>query len=102
MKKPSLTSPGSDATESRRQVLSSHSLDSTPPFTPPRAHTLAIDMVGMELNASVPDALGRMVVDRVWIDTPFPCPPKVLVKALVELVKTFPAYEGVRGVSAIA
>ena len=31
-----------------------------------------------------------MVVDRVWVDTPYPCPPKVMVKALVALGETAP------------
>jgi polyphosphate glucokinase len=60
-----------------------------------RAHTLAIDVGGTGLKASVLDARGRMIVDRVWVDTPYPCPPKVLVKALVDLVKPLPAFDRV-------
>ena len=57
--------------------------------------TLAIDVGGTGLKASVLDARGRMIVDRVRVDTPYPCSPKVLVKALVELVKPLPAFDRV-------
>src|SRR5665213_1272161 len=59
------------------------------------AHTLAIDVGGTHLKASVLDALGRMIVDKVRVETPYPCPPKVLVKALVELVKPLPKFDRV-------
>jgi polyphosphate glucokinase len=59
------------------------------------ARTLAIDVGGTGLKASVLDARGRMVVDSVRVDTPYPCPPKVLIKALVELVKPLPAFDRV-------
>ncbi len=36
-----------------------------------------------------------MVVDRVRMDTPYPCPPKVLVEALVQLVEPLPAFDRV-------
>jgi polyphosphate glucokinase len=36
-----------------------------------------------------------MIVDRQWIDTPYPCPPQILVKALVDLVKPLPAFDRV-------
>lgn len=57
--------------------------------------TLAIDVGGTGLKASVLDARGRMMVDRVRIDTPYPCSPEVLVKTLVELVKPLPAFDRV-------
>jgi polyphosphate glucokinase len=56
---------------------------------------LAIDIGGTGLKASVLDARGRMIVDRVWVDTPYPCPPSVLVKALVDLVKPLPKFDRV-------
>jgi polyphosphate glucokinase len=59
------------------------------------ARTLAIDVGGTGLKASVLDDRGRMIVDSVRVDTPYPCPPKVLVKALVDLVKPFPAFDRV-------
>jgi len=36
-----------------------------------------------------------MVVDGVRVDTPYPCPPKVLMKALVDLVKPLPEFDRV-------
>jgi polyphosphate glucokinase len=60
-----------------------------------RARTLAIDVGGTGLKASVLDARGRMCVDRVRVDTPYPCPPKVLVKTLVDLAKPLPAFDRV-------
>jgi polyphosphate glucokinase len=59
------------------------------------ARTLAIDVGGTALKASVLDGRGRMVVDSVRVDTPYPCSPKVLVKALVDLVKALPEFDRV-------
>jgi polyphosphate glucokinase len=47
--------------------------------------TLGIDVGGTGLKASVLDAEGRKLVDRVREKTPYPCPPRVLVKALDKL-----------------
>lgn len=60
-----------------------------------RVRTLAIDVGGTALKASVLDARGTMIVDSVRIATPYPCPPKVLIKALVDLVKPLPAFDRV-------
>jgi polyphosphate glucokinase len=57
--------------------------------------TLAIDIGGTGLKASVLDENGKMIVDRVRIDTPRPCPPGVMVDSLVELVARLPAYDRV-------
>lgn len=57
--------------------------------------TLSIDIGGTGLKASVLDARGKMTVDRVRVETPYPCPPEVMVKALVELVKPLPAFDRV-------
>jgi polyphosphate glucokinase len=72
-----------------------HRPDSNHQDSPHRARTLAIDVGGTGLKASVLDAEGKMIVDRVWVDTPYPCPPKVMVKALVGLVKRLPAFDRV-------
>jgi polyphosphate glucokinase len=47
--------------------------------------TLAIDIGGTGLKASVLDAAGRMTTERVRIETPQPCNPKLLVDGLVGL-----------------
>ncbi len=57
--------------------------------------TLAIDVGGTGLKASVLDVKGTMLIDRVRIRTPYPCPPSVLVDSLVELTKDVPRYERV-------
>jgi polyphosphate glucokinase len=57
--------------------------------------TLAIDIGGTGLKASVLDENGKMVVDRVRVDTPYPTPPGVLVDTLVDLVSRLPAYDRV-------
>jgi polyphosphate glucokinase len=57
--------------------------------------TLAIDVGGTALKASVLDGRGRMIVDSVRVDTPYPCPPKVLIKTLAQLVKPLPEFDRV-------
>ncbi len=59
------------------------------------SRTLAIDVGGTALKASVLDSQGRMIVDSVRVDTPYPCPPKVLINTLVDLVKPLPEFDRV-------
>jgi hypothetical protein len=40
--------------------------------------TLAIDVGGTGLKASVLDGAGRMLVKRVRVATPYPCQPEIL------------------------
>jgi polyphosphate glucokinase len=72
-----------------------HRSDSNRQTSPPNARTLSIDVGGTGLKASVLDDRGRMIADRVRVDTPYPCTPKVMVKALVALVKPLPAFDRV-------
>ncbi|HEV7225351.1 MAG TPA: ROK family protein [Pirellulales bacterium] len=58
-------------------------------------HTLAIDIGGTGLKASVLDEQGRMIADRVRVDTPHPSPPNVVVEALVKLVGQLPPCDRV-------
>ena len=78
--------------------------DTTPPAatgtqgTPVRtdpAHpfTLAVDIGGTGLKASVLDASGLMVADRVKIPTPYPLPPDKLVTSLKKLIAALPKAE---------
>jgi polyphosphate glucokinase len=55
--------------------------------------TLTIDIGGTGLKATVLDEQGRMLTERVRIDTPSPCPPAVLLAALGRLVAPLPAYD---------
>ncbi len=57
--------------------------------------TLAIDIGGTGLKASVLDENGNMVAEEVRIDTPYPCPPKVMLESLEKLVEKLPAYDRV-------
>ena len=52
--------------------------------------TLAIDIGGTGLKASVLDAHGAMVADRVVVKTTYPCPPAKLVEDLAALVAPLP------------
>jgi polyphosphate glucokinase len=57
--------------------------------------TLAIDVGGTGLKASVLDAKGAKLSDRVRTETPYPCPPRVLVRALDQLTHTLPRWDRV-------
>ncbi|GAC1363582.1 MAG: ROK family protein [Actinomycetota bacterium] len=61
-----------------------------PPRTP---RTLAIDIGGTGLKASVLDPLGTMSAPRVKVDTRYPCPPELMVRMLEKLVAPLPAYD---------
>lgn len=56
-------------------------------------HILAIDIGGTGLKASVIGPDGKMLVERVRIETPYPCTPKILVDALAKLVKPLPKFD---------
>ena len=58
-------------------------------------NTLAIDIGGTGLKASVLDAKGRMLTERARVETPHPLDPAILLDALVELVAALPAYDRV-------
>ena len=55
--------------------------------------TLAIDIGGTGLKASILDGSGTMEVKRVRIPTPYPCSPDVMVDALAKLVAPLPGYD---------
>lgn len=55
--------------------------------------TLAIDIGGSGLKATVLDRNGSMLADRVRVETPAVSPPTVIVEALVELVKPLPPFD---------
>jgi len=63
--------------------------------TPRGPFTLAIDVGGTGLKASVLDADGRLVADRVRVDTTYPMPPEHLVDTLALLVQPLPASDRV-------
>ena len=53
---------------------------------PANVRTLAVDIGGSGIKASVLSAQGEMVVDRVRLDTPYPCPPATLVSTIEKVV----------------
>ncbi len=60
-----------------------------------RPATLAIDVGGTGLKASVLDAAGTLMTDRVRVKTAYPCPPERLVDTLATLVAPLPAFDRV-------
>ncbi|MBK8100461.1 MAG: ROK family protein [Planctomycetes bacterium] len=63
------------------------------PVTATTLHTLAIDIGGSGLKASVLDDKGEMVCDRVRIDTPVGSHPDEIVRALVTLCDQLPPFD---------
>jgi polyphosphate glucokinase len=57
--------------------------------------TLAIDIGGTGLKASVLDEVGQMEHDRVRIPTPYPLSPQKLITVLADLVKPLPLFDRV-------
>jgi polyphosphate glucokinase len=67
-----------------------------PVVVPPlRPTTLAIDVGGTGLKASVLDAAGKLVADRVRVPTHYPCTPKEFVDTLTGLVAPLPDFDRV-------
>ena len=60
------------------------------------AHSLAIlgiDIGGTHLKASVVDRDGKLLAAKLRVETPYPCPPEVMIAALADLVKPLPAHD---------
>ena len=57
---------------------------------PKNVTTLGIDIGGSGVKASVLDRDGQMITERVRQDTPYPCPPKVLLQTIDEVVSNLP------------
>ncbi|MBI2943035.1 MAG: ROK family protein [Candidatus Wallbacteria bacterium] len=55
--------------------------------------TLAIDIGGSGIKASVLDDSGQMLTERVRVETPKPCPPQVAVEAISGLVASLPSFD---------
>jgi polyphosphate glucokinase len=62
---------------------------------PTHPATLAIDIGGTGLKASVLDATGRLLADRVRVTTTYPVTPEEMVDQLVALVKPLPKADRV-------
>jgi polyphosphate glucokinase len=53
---------------------------------------LGIDIGGTYLKAAVVDANGRMLTEKLRQKTPDPCPPKVMLRSLLQLVRPLAGY----------
>lgn len=60
-----------------------------------RTRTLAIDVGGSGLKASVVDDAGRLMTERVRVDTPVGRPPKEIVETLARLVSPLGSFDRV-------
>jgi len=56
-------------------------------------HTLAIDIGGTGLKASVLDGSGKMLVDRVRVPTPYPLTPDIFLSTVAEMVAKLPPFD---------
>jgi polyphosphate glucokinase len=56
-------------------------------------HTLAIDIGGTHIKASVLDRAGNETTKRVQVDTPHPAPPAAVLKLLEEMLRLLPAFD---------
>ena len=77
----------------RHPAAGAEEMNDAEPAGPPK--TLAIDIGGTGLKASILDESGKMVTKRVRVATPNPCPPEVLVNALAKLVAPLPPHDRV-------
>ena len=64
-----------------------------PESSQPRPFTLAVDVGGSGLKASVLDAAGEMVAPRVKVSTPYPLPPERLINELKGLAADLPSAD---------
>jgi polyphosphate glucokinase len=58
-----------------------------------RSRTLAIDVGGSGLKAAIVDETGRMLTDRVRVETPVGSPPAEIVEVLARLVSPLGAFD---------
>ncbi|MEK7831753.1 MAG: ROK family protein [Acidobacteriota bacterium] len=62
---------------------------------PAGKRTLAFDIGGSGLKATVLDDRGEMLAERVRVETPQPCPPGALLEKLKELLAQLPKFDRV-------
>ena len=58
-----------------------------------KRNILAFDIGGTGLKAALIDSAGAMLSERLRVPTPYPCPPQVMVDALVALAAPLDGYE---------
>jgi polyphosphate glucokinase len=57
--------------------------------------TLAIDIGGTGLKASLLDEQGEIITDRVRVETPHPCPPPVMIDTIGKLIEPLGPFDRV-------
>jgi polyphosphate glucokinase len=62
---------------------------------PASPQTLAVDVGGTGVKASVLDGAGQMLAPRVRVPTPNPCKPQTLLQAIADLTAQLPAFDRV-------
>ena len=81
--------------KAKAKVVTAPVLPVVPP--PPLAYkgvkTLAFDIGGSGLKASILDEKGQMLTARVRVETPQPCPPRVLLEKFKELIAQLPPFD---------
>jgi len=56
---------------------------------------LAFDIGGTGLKAAIVDGRGRFLSEKLRIPTPHPCPPKLMVKLLAQMVEDLGRYDAI-------
>jgi polyphosphate glucokinase len=56
-------------------------------------YTLAIDIGGTGLKATVLDSKGKMLVDRVRVPTPYPLTPEIFLNTIATMVAALPPFD---------
>src|SRR5438105_2052062 len=87
------TSEGTPA--AKRRAASASARTRSRPQRPTLAMTLAVDVGGSGIKASVLDPEGNMVADRVRVATTYPLPPDALVRVVRELTAGLPPFDRV-------
>ena len=94
-KKTPKTAPKKAAKKAGTKVIVAAPLVTSPPppLDYPGIKTLAFDIGGSGLKASILDEQGEMLTARVRVDTPQPCPPRILLEKFKELTAQLPPYD---------
>lgn len=94
-KKTPKTAPKKASKKARAKVIVAAPLVTSPPppLDYPGIKTLAFDIGGSGLKASILDEQGEMLTARVRMDTPQPCPPRILLEKFKALTAQLPPYD---------
>src|SRR5438445_7460762 len=85
--------PAKKAAPKRPKKPAASTLPAPIPLAYDGAKTLAFDIGGSGLKAAILDEDGEMLTKRVRVETPQPCPPRVLLETFKELTAQLPPYD---------